>query len=252
MSETEPNPYQTPAVVEGSSNLLAGDVLNPPLDGRLSLAALGLKLTYFGVILLLLSWIAMVPIGVVATMLDTATFIVPLVTFGYVGASLLAFGMINLGPLLCLAVPSGYGLRPWSIATAIGIVLLWGFVLLQSSMAAFLFLGMVPSSLGLLVSICFLGFLHRLARVIERDDLVFRCRVVFAIALSLFVIGIGATLTFAVMDQPTASIGVLQVVFSIVMVIGGLLLFVAYANVINAIANAIRHPGMLQRKFGIL
>jgi hypothetical protein len=253
MSETGPNPYQTPSVVEGSSSLVAGDVLHPPLDGQLSLTAFGLKLTYFGIILLLLSWIAMVPLGVVSSMFETGMFIEALVTYGYFGASLLAFGMINLGPFLCLTVPGGYGLRPWSIATAVGIALLWCLGLLQGSALGFPFMGTFPTVLFcLLVFSFFLAFLHRLARVIEREDLVRRCRVVFVIAAFLLVIGIGGAFSLANTMASVSAFGGLQLAWSIVVLLGSLLLFVAYANVINAIANAIRHPGMPRRKFGIL
>ncbi len=248
MSESGPNPYQTPSVVEVPTGANALAEQHPLLDGRLSVAALGMKLAYFGIVLLLLSWIAIIPFGIVMATTVSSDLFELVIQWGYIGVSMLAVGMISLGPFLCLAVPAGYGLRPFAVATAIGIVLFWAGSVLQATLGGFPVMATGLTAI-LMFATCtlFLAYLYRVCRAIDRDDLARRCRNVFLIGGVLLVAGIAGNLSSLSMFGNG-----LEIVATIVFILGCLLLFVAYANAINATANAIRNPGMSAKRFSIV
>ena len=131
MSEEIPNPYQAPTMVGDSPNAVLPGQQYALLDGQLATTGIGLKMTYWGILLLVLSWICVIPMGLIMTLFQSEALVESVFPWVYFGVSLLALGLLNLGPFLCLTVPRGYGLRPLIVATAVAIVLFWVAVLMM-------------------------------------------------------------------------------------------------------------------------
>lgn len=224
MTET-PNPYEAPPTVE--SPLVDPEAM---ARGRLRTTALGLKTIHAGILLVLIGWALMVP----TTLLFGGWLIVVAIT----GAVLLGIVLVNIGPLFCLTVPDGIGLRPWVIATVVSQLFTIGFsIALPFLVGVPMTMSIVAGATGLLPTGLFLIFLYLLSQHIQRDDLVARARNVFVYAGITLLVAIAMTVVVDV----TA--------FSNMLIISGVLLvflvlfsLVSYANLVNAIADAIRNP----------
>jgi hypothetical protein len=236
MVESGPNPYEAPAPV-GDAEAAAG--MAPLLEGQLSLTAFGLKLIYWGILILLISWIAMIPFGFVVSTSNPSMNSGQIIQWAFIGLTLTGFAFVNLGPFLCLSAPAGHGLRPLAFATVLAILLVWLSVMLESMVNGVPWLFFGGSSVLLVLAFTFfLAFLHRLTHVIQRDDLRRRCRIVFflGVAVVLFILGQIFLARMATSANP------LWLILGVVVFLSALVLFVGYANLVNAIANAIRHP----------
>jgi hypothetical protein len=94
----------------------------------------------------------------------------------------------------------------------------------------------------------FLAFLFRLARLMGREDLARRCRNVFIIGF-LFCGSIVGLLLFG----PAVPVGeVIGILVRVGIVLLGICVFVAYANIINSTRQAIRRPQESQRFVGLM
>ena len=236
MSESGPNPYEAPAPI-GDADGVPG--MAPLLDGRLSLTALGLKLIYWGILILLISWIAMIPFGLFVSVSNAPMNSGQIIQWGFIGVTLVGFALVNLGPFLCMSAPAGHGLRPLAIATVLTILLVWLSAILESTVNGLPRLSVGGSSLFVPLALAlFLAFLHRLTRVIGREDLRRRCRFVFFLGVAIVVLTIGQVF----LARMVTSINPLWLMWGVVFFLGALVLFVGYANLVNAIANAIRRP----------
>lgn len=227
MDETEPqlNPYAAPTT--------PGEVVAPPTDvmsGQLRLAAIGLRMIYGGLLGILVAWIGMIGVSLLGVNSGPAAAV-------FVIVSMIALVVINLGPLLCLSVPTGYGLRSFAMAAVVT-----QFCAIACFVATFV-LGSAIFNFGVLAlslaaASLFLMFLYRLAQQLRRTDLVRRSRNVGVL---------GAVVTFGVF--PATWFGaVIDADFQVAMVMaigviaGTVLAIVMYANLVNALAKAISSP----------
>jgi hypothetical protein len=236
MSESGPNPYEAPAPV-GTAEAVPGTA--PLLDGQLSLTALGLKLIYWGILILLITLIAALPISFVGSTSNADLGLAQILQWAFVSVSLAGFALVNLGPFLCLSAPAGHGLRPLALASVLTILLIWLSVMLGSTVNGLPWFAVGGSSLLLVVAFAFfLAFLHRLSRVIGRDDLRRRCKFVFFLGATVILLMLGQ----AFLARMATVANPLWLVLGMAVFLSVLVLFVGYANLVNAIANAIRHP----------
>ncbi len=220
--ENDLNPYAAPS----SSGAIVRPPVNP-LSERLRLTSLGLRLIFSGGVTTLIAWLAAL---VVVTVGDrgwgSATYILAVIAMS-------GLGVVNFGPVLCLTVPSGYGLRPFVAATvllqAIGI---FAFI------ATFLRRGMFANSLVLVFAVfaasMFLFFVYRLAQCLGRDDLVRRTRLVamlWSIVVFCFL-----PLNY-ISNRVSMELGFMMWIGYLA---GTLITLLSYAMLTNAVGNAIR------------
>jgi hypothetical protein len=99
-----------------------------------------------------------------------------------------------------------------------------------------------------LASAVFLAFLFRLARLIGREDLARRCRNLFIVGF-LFCGSIVGLLLFRSAVLIGELVGIL---ISVGIVLLGICVFVAYANLINSTRLAIQRPEESQRFVGLM
>ena len=220
------NPFAPPTPVEDSmSSPLARDFQ------RLAGTETGLRIVYYGIVTILLS--------VIFSAIGAAVF-PPLVM---VFALLIVIGWLMLigGPFFCLSAPAetgasglivgsivcqGLGILP-SIAPFIGVQMPW-------------FISGASALFGLIGSVLFILFLMRIATYIGREDLAQRGKniLIGSVILVLCAFGFGAA---------AAVVGPVAAFLMIAVAIGGLVLFVMYANLINALykgIGALRSPAI--------
>ncbi len=224
MIET-PNPYEAPATVE--SHLVDPDSL---AEGRLRTTAVGLKTIHAGILLVLIAWALMVP----TTLLFGGWWIVLALSAALVAGVFL----VNIGPLFCLTVPSGLGLRPWVIATVITQVFTMGLsIAIPFLIGVPMMISVIAAATGLLPMGLFLVFLYLLSQHIERVDLVRRARNVFIHAGITILVAIATTVA---VDLSTFSNT--MIISSVLFLFMVIFTLVSYANLVNAIGDAIRNP----------
>jgi hypothetical protein len=227
------NPYQSPAIP-------ASPKIHPGHDPRLNPVATGLKLIHIGILLSLIAGTVGFPSLALAGNSSLITFLI---------AILLVLGVISiqLGTLFCIAVPVGIGLRPSAIATVILQSAFVGLIVLEMAYwRAFPWYAIGSGIFALFASASFLIFMLRTSLYIQRDDLVRRTRNVVFIGLGVFA-GTLAVAFLVETDDPSVSglIGMVSCGFSY------LVLFVAYANLVNALADAIRNPATKKKPVGL-
>jgi hypothetical protein len=211
----------------------------PLLDGQLSLTAWGLKLIYWGILILLITLIAAFPIGFVASPPNAGWDLGQIIQWTFISVTLIGFALVNLGPFLCLSAPAGHGLRPLAFATVLSILLIWLSVMLEAMVRGLPWFAVGGSSLLLVLAFTFfLAFLYRLTGVIGRDDLRSRCRIVFFVGAAVVLLMLGQVF----LARLGSAANPLWLVLGMTVFLSALVLFVGYANLVNAIANAIRHP----------
>ncbi|MEM8668861.1 MAG: hypothetical protein AAGG48_15180 [Planctomycetota bacterium] len=219
--DQELNPY-APSI-ETESAPLPSDLLG----GRLKSTEIGLRLVCVGMLLTATAWI----VGIFARSYAGGIG-VPMSLIGLL--AMIGILMLNAGPVMCLTVPAGYGLRPFAIATVaaqglgflgfIASLLLGGMIIMMGAML----IVMVAGSL-------FLFFLYRLANCIRRADLVIRIRQV-SMFWSVVVFGF-----FPMAFVSSRSVNLAAVLLFGYMIALGLATL-AYAMLSYAVANSLRYP----------
>ncbi len=183
----------------------------------------GLKITYYGILLMLLSIIGM---SVLAQFFSPAI---------YVGAAIIFLGWIMLivGPFFCLSAPAETGARG-AIMASIGCQVL----ALLTMVAPFvgLSLGALGNSIGSLMgtigTVLFIIFLMKIAIYVDRPDLHAKGRTILILSAIL----IGTLITVAVGSDV---IGEAAGFVMMGVAIGMLIAFVMYANLISYLFKAI-------------
>jgi len=190
----------------------------------LSNTALGLSLVYYGIVLFLFSLI----LGMLAG------FFLPVVALLALPGILIGPILMFVGPLFCLTVPAQTNAKGLIIATVV--LQLANYVAIFLPMFGFDFGEFQPfmQTLNLLSNICFLLFMRKLALFIGRDDLAGRASRILIGGIVVFV-GIIATAIFT-MTMLDASMIMLALLG-----IGAIVLFVMYANLLNALSKALKN-----------
>jgi hypothetical protein len=190
----------------------------------LSNTALGLSLVYYGIVLFLFSLI----LGMLAG------FFLPVVALLALPGILIGPILMFVGPLFCLTVQAQTNAKGLIIATVV--LQLANYVAIFLPMFGFDFGEFQPfmQTLNLLSNICFLLFMRKLALFIGRDDLAGRASRILIGGIVVFV-GIIATAIFT-MTMLDASMIMLALLG-----IGAIVLFVMYANLLNALSKALKN-----------
>lgn len=249
MSQQVPNPYQPPVAIDGA--VVVGESL-PPLEvlrSKLATTALGLTLIYWGIVSMLLTVIGMVAVQVFIGVTGFGSVYSAVVLFVMVAINMCAFGCVFLGPFLCLFAPRGYGLRTLAGLVVASQLTLVCVILISTRAFGGQFTQVFAFGIcATLNCIVFLAFLCRLARVIDRDDLMRRGRNLFILAT---IVGAGLVAAGAfVQSQPSNTAYALFA--PLVPAIGCLVVFVSFANLVNELARAIRRPSERRPLVGIL
>jgi len=221
--DPELNPYAAPSS-PGELVPLSDD----KLSGRLRLTAIGLRLIYGGLLVILVCWIATVGLSIaLAEFTGMATAAMAVI-------SLTALLVMNVGPLLCLSVPSGYGLRSFAMATVVAQVCT-GASFLVSYRVAPMYLNFLTLALTVATASLFLLFLHRIAQCIGRDDLVKRSRRV-GLSGGILLFAIFPLMRISDVMQPSYQ---MSIVIAVGLISGAVVVMVMYANLINTLSKAI-------------
>lgn len=239
MSDAAPqNPYAAPVSAETP---IAREEL--ARFEALKSAGIGLGLVYTGLLLFVLCAVGAVAlVGAAAgqTWVRGWTAVIPLLLFGgFLCGSLLSFS----GGIFCC--PPSVQLR--SLGVVLFSIVLQGLLIL--SVVRLLFVNRGPAggvsratggveSLIMLASVaCFVIFLRRASHHIERPDLAARGRNVL---IGELLIVLTATPFHLVTTRPNDS--AIAVVSAMMTGLGGVAIFLMYANLVNALGKAIRNP----------
>ena len=222
MSES-PNPYASP--VADTDDWVQSD------SSSLRYTKLGLSLVYYGIVVLLLSLIFSF-LGPLALRAGGAAGL-SLIGVAVFGVMIGAF-LIFVGPLFCLTVPAETGARDLILGS---VVFQFGNVI-QAVLQRFaphaisVIAGLVLNVSGLIGAILFVLFMRKLAQFIRRGDLADRAsRVLIGVVVV-------AILAFVLLGGMFAGFTV-TVLLGFVLLIGGLIVFVMYANLVNVLRKAL-------------
>jgi hypothetical protein len=226
MNTTDPNPFAAPTALENESPGQRWISVKSP---ELRRTGVGLALVYYGIVILLVSLIA----GAFAIPFFGVEFII---VFG-IGA-LAGLLMMIIGPILCLSVPEETGAKGFIIGSVCCQLLNLGVNIGSSFFPEEAIVPTVVEGVGSLVGLIggmlFVMFMRKLALFINRDDLAGRAKTIlvtgFAV-LGLAIVGTGLASTVPRANPLFALPGLLM----LVAVIGGLILFMKYANLVNAL-----------------
>ena len=221
--------------------------------GDFTKTRIGLSLVYFGILIVLMA-IAVFTIGTVAA---TYTLYGPRVTqvITLAGTAGLLIGglMIFVGPFFCLAVPAATRAR----GLIIGSVVCQALFLVTVTLLLVLFLPETSVTLGMVLAatltpliviaiflskVFFVLFMRRLAIFIGRMDLAERARNILTLTAVVIASDFGLYLVANLMESgfnlvrpvPVLSIAIL------VLLVVSVVLFVMYANLVNALRLAIK------------
>jgi hypothetical protein len=195
----------------------------------LSKTALGLSLVYYGIVLLLLSII--LTFG--AAFFPAAL----IITFGGI---IIASIMMFVGPLFCLSVPAETNAKGLIIGTVALQLINFAFAVLPA--AGIELSGFEPFAqiFGVLSAICFVLFMRRLAQFIGREDLASRASNVLVLGIVVFLTAIGGIVSMF-------ALGPIGGILLLVVMVMGLVLFVMYANLVNALSKALKSNELQMR-----
>jgi len=234
------NPYAAPEAdsFETPATPWAGNI-----SPALRLTRRGLTCVYFGILTMLLSAIVMVFGGVVARAMGGGgvfglfTLLMGACGFGMLVGVLLAV----IGPLLCLTVPAETGAKGFVVGSVVfhlvSILLVFGqwWTVMTDRFFAQSALQVVSNISGLIGAVLFVLFTKKLSEYLGRDDLAARARnVLIGIAV---LVGLSVVMFVALV-----ALGPALVFIGLAVVVGALILFVMYANLINGLRKALAEP----------
>lgn len=227
------NPYQPPSLSGADEGGIAAEIVSPE---QLKWTGYGLRTVYMGILLIILGFLT-------ALLMTALPAIMPL------GFGLMVIGSLTIlaGQMMCTTVPTRSGARTAAIFSVI--CQLAG---LLSGFAGGL-LGLAIGAVGGLrlatpaAFVLFFVFMRRLAGFLQRPDLQRRTSYVMygaaALIAGVVVFGLVSTATWLwqdpmneVMVQVT---GIGLLIGGTGLLLGGLVLFVTYANLVNALSKAI-------------
>lgn len=223
------NPYAAPQA----------DLAPPPgtewLQGvspSLTKTGLGLSLVYYGIVIVLLAALVCgVSIPITASNQEAGEMMTGFASLGMAFGSLLML----LGPMICLSAPAESGGKGFVIGSvllqfpAVVQVLVHQLApqILPLAVILPLWVTIVAQVLGWIGFVLFVLFLRKLAHYVGREDFSRRARNVLIGLAKLCVVGT----VFAVVSY--AEIFVVGIFFGLSLVLGGLIVFVMYANLVN-------------------
>lgn len=231
MSESDHNPFAAPQT----------ETLAESPAGHVNFEALrttgnGLRLIYFSLLLLVLLVLAVVGGTFFATKAagPGPSGLGFLFVFGIVGLLIAALSLI--GGLMCVTVPQQSGGK-WLVIASVVIQALSQLMVLAGTLLGLNLevIAMIPLS-GLSL-ILFLLFLGRLSEFIDRDDLRRRAKRML-ILLAVYVVVVITT----GMSSMAGALDFATVGIALIGGLGALILFVMFANLVNDLSTAIRHP----------
>ena len=185
---------------------------------------------YVGILLILLAFIFFFP----ASMLQlNAVLVNILIAIPGISGLLL----LNVGPIICSFIPHDLGLRKFTLCTILMQLLSVTFGISQFLMPTTQVIGYCSLICILLAATLFLVFIYQIANYIQRPDLVRRTRNVFLFGAIVFLLVIPGTLFLDFVQLETSLI-----LLAVLCIFVFTLLFVSYANLFNAVSDAIRWP----------
>ena len=217
MSNSE-NPYAPPAATASARGI---EWMNTD-SAALSKTSLGLSLVYYAIVLFLLSIIptfgmAFFPPALIIT----------------VGGIMIASVMMFVGPLFCLSVPAETNAKGLIIGTVVLQVINFAFAVLPAAGVELSGFESFAQIFGVLSAICFVLFMRRLAQFIGREDLANRASKVLVLGIVVFLTAIGEIVSMI-------ALGPIAGILFLVVLVMGLVLFVMYANLVNALSKALK------------
>jgi hypothetical protein len=186
----------------------------------------GLSLMYYAILLCILAGLGLV--AAIAMQSPPAIGIAELVF-------LAADGLMFVGSLVCLAVPAESGAKGFLLGSIVFQLADVGAAILRQFASGMVspILDVVLQLVGLVGFVLFVLFMKKLSEFIGRDDLAHKARNI--LVGMVVAIGIGTVAVAGKVAGVTA-----MAMLMIVVVIGGLLLFVMYANLVNFLGKALR------------
>ena len=162
------NPYAAPSTGDSLTGDARVQASGDASDRGLGKAVWGLGLVCGGMVIMLVAWVARVAALMIGR--DDEIFLL-----GSVVVAIIGLAIINVGPFLCLSVPSGYGLRSFAMATVwvqcCSLAALAAALATRSGVAMLAVL-----ALAMFAACLFLFFIYRLTQLLQRSDLVRRTR----------------------------------------------------------------------------
>ena len=237
MSESENvadpvNPYASPQSDVGENGGSAGEN-----QQQYRLVYIGLSLVYWGVILILLGVLAMIGGLFLRNPLEVTTVGRIGALINILGLALVSIGalLVLIGPVFCLSVPRESGCRPFIIASIalqlLNPVLTTGLTL--SGLALWTIVS--GPTAAFLASAAFALFLRKLAEHLGQFALREQASRVLVASFLLLVTYVGGT-----MLRMGDIRGMLALAFGVAILLGTLIVFVMYVNLINNVRRAIR------------
>lgn len=251
------NPYASPQA-ELTVSPFAADAANVLQMPGMRATGIGLSLVYYGIIVLIVSTAVMI-CGFI--FLTTTLFqagpnagrppnMFPLIVVSMIGGSgMLLGGLLHfVGQCVCCAAPSPSRARAYAIAAVLSQVCNIG--LFVASIAQTVMVGpnqdrplnVFVYPVWLLSNVLLVLFMYRLAAFIGRGDLKDRARNVFVLGIVL--LGLLGAMVFAIVVEHTILVGSL----AIVVLIGGLIGLVMFANLTNTLRKILLGKAPLLRK----
>ncbi len=242
------NPYAAPATV--AMHPRAAEWLQSPQDPSLQRVATGLGLIYLSILIILLTAILTVVLSVIFVqgagqrMVQgggAGVVVAEARTFGMIGlmagiAFIIGYLLSIIGTFMCLATPEESGAKGWITASAtlmvMSIVMQIALFVIRDTDTIRVVRSVQPL-VGLVGGICFLVFLKRLAQFIGSERLTRRAQRI----LTLLAVGFAITVIAVALVMAG---NLMASLLLIVVVIGGLIVFVMYANLLVSLKNAIR------------
>jgi hypothetical protein len=231
------NPYAAPQV---ETMIAPGEEWLRSASGSLRQTALGLSLIYWGIILILLGVIGMIPISYLAAWAQGppgGNLEIAFSLMALPGACILIGALLNfIGPIVCLAVPTETGAKGLIVSS----VVFQLFNVANSIANFFLPSDFLPPGvseclvlLGIVSFALFVLFLNKIGKFIGRLDLVLRANNVLYVMILLIALGVMAFLG-GIFLHPLFNLLMLAVG------IGGLIVFVTYVNLIDALRKTLK------------
>lgn len=243
------NPYQAP--LSAAMHPRAEEWLRTS-DASLQKVAAGLGLIYMGLVVLLATIVIGGVIGGIMGARGELARAAPPQEFGMIalaigGGALLGYVLNLIGTLRCMATPEESGAKGLINATA-ALMVVSLLMILFNFFAESPIVGVVQRLVSLIGGVTFVIYLRRLAEFIGSERLARKARtilILLAVGVVLLVVIIAA-LVVAFAEFPVhggggpPSLAIAAGVASLVLLIGGLITFVMYANLINAMRKVIQ------------
>lgn len=240
--DEKPNPYAAP---QSETAISPGEVWIRDHTGQLRIVHVGLSLVYYGIVLLILGVLVGVGGGLAAGQVPGVGGLGAVALVSFSGMGLAGLGAIFwfVGPLLCLPVPSESGAKGTII---VSVVLQFANFVISPIMVVFdlpfelgpwgpLVEGMIGPLAAVAGAVAFVLFMRQLALFIGQVELAVRSGRVLTGGILLVVLWLAA-----LASAFTGAAESFAMIFGLGLLLGGLVLFVMYANLVNDLRKQLR------------